>query len=213
MNKSGNIFAVMAGGALAAGLALSPAFALGSNTDNLQGARAKQSQKYEDLTQAKVQKVIATYKKDTGALENYFNDAYGYVVFPSIGVGSNVVGNDHGTGAVYRDGVLVGHSTVVKLPMNVETGGQTFSEMIFFQDKRAFELFTEDKYHFHGKTTAADVRGGLTPSTQYSHGMAVFINMKSGAETTAQNDKIKIGAQEFMFDPIGAEQNPSATHP
>ena len=42
--------------------------------------------------------------KNAGESANFFNTAYGYAVFPTIGKGGFVVGGAHGSGHVYEKG-------------------------------------------------------------------------------------------------------------
>jgi hypothetical protein len=51
-----------------------------------------------------------------------------------------VVGGSYGKGQVYRGGKVTGKSTVVEGSVGLQFGGEAFSEIIFFKDKRADEL-------------------------------------------------------------------------
>jgi hypothetical protein len=42
--------------------------------------------------------------RNAGQSAAYFNDSYGYAVFPTIGKGGFVVGAAHGSGRVYEQG-------------------------------------------------------------------------------------------------------------
>ena len=45
--------------------------------------------------------------KNAGESASFFNDSYGYAVFPTIGQGGLVVGGAHGKGRVYEN--VLGH--------------------------------------------------------------------------------------------------------
>jgi lipid-binding SYLF domain-containing protein len=43
---------------------------------------------------------------------------------------------------LFRQGAAAGSSSLVKMSIGYQLGGQAFSEIIFFQDKRACDEFT-----------------------------------------------------------------------
>ncbi len=73
---------------------------------------------------------------------NFFKSAYGYAVFPSIGKGGLVVGGAHGNGRVYEKGKYVGDTSMTQVTVGAQIGGQAYSQIIFFEDQRAFKEFT-----------------------------------------------------------------------
>src|ERR1700730_3839300 len=83
---------------------------------------------------------IATYKR---AMESghFFDTAYGYAVFPTVGEGGLIVGGALGKGRVYVHGKLVGNATLKQLSAGFQAGGKAYSEIIFFEDKRALDEF------------------------------------------------------------------------
>src|SRR5215510_9634098 len=68
---------------------------------------------------------------------HFFDTAYGYAVFPTIGKGGIGVGGAHGKGKVYAGGKYVGDTSMTQLTIGLQLGGQAYSEIIFFEDKRA----------------------------------------------------------------------------
>ena len=50
---------------------------------------------------------IEIYKKSE-AVTPFFENAYGYAVFPTVGKGALIVGGAYGTGQVYRGGAVAG---------------------------------------------------------------------------------------------------------
>src|SRR4249919_3042716 len=67
----------------------------------------------------------------------FFGNAHGYAVFPTIGKGGVGIGGAHGKGRVYEKGSYVGDVSMTQVTVGAQLGGQAFSEMIFFEDKRA----------------------------------------------------------------------------
>jgi lipid-binding SYLF domain-containing protein len=77
----------------------------------------------------------------SASVKPFFKSAYGYAVFPTVGKGGFVVGGAYGTGQVYAKGKVTGTAKLVKMTIGLQAGGQAFREMIFFEDKRAYEEF------------------------------------------------------------------------
>ena len=147
----------------------------------------------------------------------FFKNAYGYAVFPTVGKGGFVIGGSYGKGQVYRKGVVTGTASLAKGTIGFQAGGQAFSQMIFFQDKRAYDEFTSGEFAFDASASAVAITvgaqaqagsGGATagasagPATGeqakrgYHRGMAVFIHAKGGLMYEAS-----IGGQKFSFTP------------
>jgi lipid-binding SYLF domain-containing protein len=81
--------------------------------------------------------------KKSDAVKPFFDNCYGYAVFPTIGKGGVGIGGAYGTGQVYAQGVLTGTVKMFKGTIGFPVGrGQAFSQIIFFEDKRAFDEFT-----------------------------------------------------------------------
>lgn len=160
---------------------------------------------------------IEIYKKSP-EVQSFFKSAYGYAVFPTIGKGGLVVGAAAGEGRVYLKGKVTGKSTMVKFSVGLQAGGQAFSQMIFFQDERAYKEFTSGEFAFGADASAVAITAGaqaqagstgtgagasLGPETGkqagrgYTKGMAVFTHIKGGLMYEAS-----IGGQKFSFEPL-----------
>ena len=62
----------------------------------------------------------------------FFPDAYGYALFPTIGKGGIGVGGAHGRGRAYVDGEHVGDVRMTQLTVGFQLGGQAYSMIVFF---------------------------------------------------------------------------------
>src|SRR5215471_718749 len=87
------------------------------------------------------QDTINIFKK-SGESGTFFNKSYGYAVFPTIGKGGVGVGGAYGKGHVYEKGKYVGDTSLAQVTVGFQLGGQAYSEIIFFEDQRAFKEFT-----------------------------------------------------------------------
>ncbi len=151
-----------------------------------------------------------------GALKNekFFGGAYGYAVFPTVGKGGLGVGGAHGKGRVYVRGKHVGDTSMSKLTIGFQAGGQAYSQIIFFQDKRAFDEFTSGNFEFGAQATAVAITAGANAATtttgssagasggkhdattvgEYNKGMAVFTVAKGGLMYEAS-----LGGQKYNY--------------
>jgi len=77
---------------------------------------------------------IEVFQKSS-AVQPFFKNAYGYALFPTIGKGGLGIGGAYGKGQVYHGGKVTGTSSLLKVSIGFQAGGQAFSEIIFFQDE------------------------------------------------------------------------------
>ncbi|MBI5582158.1 MAG: lipid-binding SYLF domain-containing protein [Deltaproteobacteria bacterium] len=156
--------------------------------------------------------------RESPAVMKFFNNSYGYAVFPTIGKAGFVIGGSYGNGQVYRGGEVTGKSTVVEGSIGFQLGGEAFSEIVFFQDKRAYDEFTNGSFEFDataqavaitaGAQAQAGTKGvsagasagpktGVQAETNYVKGMATFVHAKGGLMY-----EFSVGEQKFTFAPL-----------
>lgn len=158
--------------------------------------------------------------KHAGASAVFFDDCYGYAVFPTVGAGGLVVGGARGRGRVYVKGQYVGSALMTQLSVGLQAGGKAFSQIIFFQDKRAMDEFESGKFEFAAGASAVAVTAGAsatvgtdrassgasggphdaTTDGDYQTGMAVFTIDKGGLMFAAD-----IAGEKFVFTPKAAK--------
>jgi lipid-binding SYLF domain-containing protein len=153
---------------------------------------------------------------DAGAAE-MFNTAYGYALFPSIGKAGIGVGGAHGKGRVFAGGKMTGTASMTQLTVGFQLGGQVFSQVIFFEDKRSYDEFTSGNFEFGAQATAVALTAGASASAgsgggasvgvsggqnnastnaAYRKGMAIYTIAKGGLMYEAT-----LGGQKFKFTP------------
>jgi len=156
--------------------------------------------------------------QESPQVQPYFENAYGYALLPTVGKGGLVVGGAYGKGQVYRGGKVTGKTSLTKLSVGFQAGGQAFSEIIFFKDERAYREFTRGQFSFDAQATAVAItagaqaktgsagtsasvsagpKTGIQSKTEYYRGMAVFVYTKGGLMFEAS-----IGGQKFKFTPL-----------
>jgi lipid-binding SYLF domain-containing protein len=155
--------------------------------------------------------------KKSEVVQPFFKNAYGYAVFPTIGKGGIGIGGSYGTGQVYQGGKVTGEVSLIKGSIGWQFGGQAFSQMIFFEDKRAYDEFTSGEFEFDATASAVAITAGAQAKagtegasagasagpatgaqakTSYHKGMVVFTHAKGGLMYEAS-----IGGQKFTFKP------------
>ena len=165
----------------------------------------------------KFQETIDIFKNagDSGA---FFDSAYGYAVFPTIGKGGIGIGGARGSGQVYQQGKLIGKTTMTQVTVGFQLGGQAYSQIIFFEDERALNEFTSGNFEFGAQATAvaitasasaaatttgasAGAAGGkkdaTTTASGYYRGMAIFTVAKGGLMYEAS-----LGGQKFSYEAL-----------
>lgn len=174
----------------------------------------------------KYDETLAAFR-DAGETERFFADAYGYAVFPTIGKGGIGIGGAHGSGRVYALGQYVGDTSMTQLTVGFQLGGQAYSQMIFFEDRRAFEMFSSGNFEFSAQATAVAITAGVsaeantgggagasasggrndarTAHAGYRKGMAIFTIARGGLMYEAT-----LGGQKFSYKPLPAQTRPAA---
>lgn len=120
--------------------------------------------------------------------------AYGYAVFPSVGKGGIIVGGAWGQGVVYQGGKLIGYSDLTQANVGLQLGGQTYSELIVFENAESLNKFKLGNYAFAADASAVAIKSGASSSADYRNGVAVFTNPLGGAMFEAS-----VGGQKFSY--------------
>ena len=159
---------------------------------------------------SKTKKIFA----DAG-IGGMFTSAYGYALFPLIGKAGFVIGGAYGKGRVYEKGALIGDTSMTQATIGFQLGGTGFSQVVFFEDKRALDEFTKGNFEFGAEVqgtvltaaakasantsgSSATASGGMNNAaiggSGYYKGMATFAITKGGLMYEAS-----IGGQKFSF--------------
>jgi len=149
----------------------------------------------QDKEAKEVADAIAVFKTDAD-LAKWFTAAYGYAVFPSITKGAVIVGGAGGSGRVFEKGAYIGDAHVSQATVGAQIGGQSFSEVIFFETKAALDRFKENKFEMTAGLSAVAAAEGKTKDAKYTSGVAVFTHAKKGLMAEAS-----VGGQKFKFTP------------
>ena len=151
--------------------------------------------------------------KNIERVKPFFSHSYGYAIFPSIGKGGILLGAAFGRGQVFTQGRLRGTVKMSQFTIGAQLGGQTYRQIIFFEDERAFKDFTAGEFEFGANanaiaiTSSAQAQAGTTGSSAganesfsksgYYKGMIVFTKGNAGMMFEAS-----IGGQKYKFIPL-----------
>ena len=137
---------------------------------------------------------IKRFRRADPGLKVFFEQAYGYAVFPTIGKGGMGISVAYGEGLVYEQGRVVDETTVTQLTLGFQFGGQAYSELIFFKDKAALDRFRTGDFEFSAQASAVAVKAGVSATTDYNDGVAVFTQTRGGLMYEAT-----LGGQKFSY--------------
>ena len=140
---------------------------------------------------------VGEFEQRDPSLKQFFEQAHAYAVYPSVGKGGAVLGGAYGRGQVYRNGQLIGSTAVTQVTAGFQLGGQSYSEVIFFEDEAALAEFTDGTFEFSSQASAVAVTAGAAANSSYDDGVAVFTCPKGGVMYEAS-----VAGQSFSFDPI-----------
>jgi lipid-binding SYLF domain-containing protein len=156
--------------------------------------------------------------RNAGESASFFHKSYGYAVFPTVGEGGLGVGGAYGKGHVYVHGHWVGDTTMGQVSVGFQAGGKAYSQIIFFEDKRALDEFESGSFEFTAGASAiaitASAGGSVGTSGAsvgasagekdaratgvYEKGMVVFTVAKGGLMYAAT-----VAGQKFSYTPRG----------
>lgn len=134
--------------------------------------------------------------KDMG-LKKFFKEASGYAIFPNVGKGGFVIGGASGNGVVYENGTAIGMTSLKKVNIGLQAGGQALIEVIFFQNDAALAKFKQGNYEFSAEMSAVAADKGQAENANYKDGVVVFALPKAGLMVDAS-----VGGQKFEYHPF-----------
>jgi lipid-binding SYLF domain-containing protein len=159
--------------------------------------------------------------RNAGDSADFFPKSFAYAVLPTVGEAGFIVGGAHGKGRVYVHDKLVGDTTMTQLSAGFQAGGKAYSQIIFFEDKRALDEFESGSFEFAADVSAVAVTAGAsasagtagatseasggkkdanTKSLGYQKGVAVFTIAKGGLMYS-----VTVAGQKFTYAPRGSE--------
>ncbi len=161
--------------------------------------------------------------RNAGESGKFFDSAYGFAVFPTIGKAGFIVGGAYGKGRVYAAGQHVGDASMTQVTAGWQLGGQAFSQIIFFQNQTAYQEFTSGNFEFSAQATAVAITAGVSADASTTGGLAAGASGGRNDATTAHGGyrrglavftiargglmfEAVLGGQKFKYTPVGQAQ-------
>ncbi|GAL90169.1 YSC84-related protein [Jejuia pallidilutea] len=144
---------------------------------------------------ADAEKAKATLIEKDAGIEKFFENSSGYAIFPNVGKGGLIIGGASGNGVVYENGSAVGMTSLKKVNIGLQAGGQAVIEVIFFETDAALAKFKEGNYEFSAQVSAVVADEGKSKNVDYDDGVLVFALPKAGFMAD-----ISVGGQKFEYD-------------
>ncbi len=134
-------------------------------------------------------------QEDPG-VESLSRRGYGYALFPEVTKGGLVFGGGYGRGVVYEQGQHIGYASLTQGSVGLQVGGQTYSELIVFENKAALDRFKENRLDFTADASAIIATNGAAANAQFIDGIVVVITPVSGGMAQAA-----VGGQQITYVP------------
>jgi lipid-binding SYLF domain-containing protein len=150
----------------------------------------------DDVLISDANATITTFKQRDPSLQRFFDTAAGYAVFPKVTQGGAGIGAAHGRGVVYQNNLVMGFSELSAGSIGAQLGGQSYSEIIFFQNQYQLDQFKRGETKFSAQASAVAASNGSAAKSDYAEGVAVFITGQEGLMFDAS-----IGGQGFSYRP------------
>jgi lipid-binding SYLF domain-containing protein len=150
----------------------------------------------------KAQAAVAMFKKVDPSLDKFFKNAKGWAVFPTVTKGAIGIGGAGGKGVLFeKGGTAVGKTSLTQVTVGLALGGQSFSEIIFFENDLALTKFKGGDFALAAQVSAVAAASGAAAAAKYTQGVAVFTAGESGLMFEAS-----VGGQGFGFTPFEAKK-------
>lgn len=135
-------------------------------------------------------------RQSNPVVQPYIDSAVAYAVFPEVGKGGFVFAGGYGKGILYEGGEMSGYCDATQLSVGAQIGGQSCTELIFFQTPEAVSKFKSGDLALDAQVSAIAMDQKATRYARYQDGVAVLFVDEKGlmAEASA-------GGQKFRYVP------------
>jgi lipid-binding SYLF domain-containing protein len=136
------------------------------------------------------------WNKVDPSVEALARKSHGAAFFPEISKGGLGFGGAYGRGVVYERGQHIGYADITEGTIGFQLGGQTYSEVIVFEDAAAMERFKQNDVSFAANASAIIANSGAAANARFVDGVVVFIRPIAGAMAEAS-----VGGQRITYVP------------
>jgi len=133
-----------------------------------------------DKTQAKAADAIVRFRERIPRTEQYFEQAYGYAILPSVTRVGFGLGGAYGKGIVIEGDIAIGTTKFFQFTSGLQAGAKNFSMIVFFRDKEALDYYKTGKLQFLGQAGLAFATVGAAGTPAYNDGVAMVTVTRLG---------------------------------
>ena len=123
---------------------------------------------------------LTAWNQQIPGVEGFARQSVGYAMFPEVAKGGVGIGGAYGRGVVYEQGQHIGYAGLSQGTLGLQFGGQTYQELIVFDDRAALERFKQGRFDLSATTSAVLVKWGYAASVGPVGGATVFFKPLGG---------------------------------
>lgn len=150
-----------------------------------------------DSRQVLAHAAVDKIKTKQPATSHYFDEAYGYVVWPTITRAGIGFGGAYGKGLVIEQDAVVGTSSFWQFTSGIQVGAKLFSMILFFKDKQTLDAFKKSETEFMAQAGIDFATVGAHGTPAYNQGVAIFALTKFGVMV-----EFTVSAAQLRFQPL-----------
>ncbi len=146
----------------------------------------------------KAQQTVAEFS-ELAQLAPFFAEAVAYAVYSDAFRASTGFGAAYGSGWLFRDGAIVGRTTMYQISVGVNVGAQWYRQILFFQTEDALRRWQRGTFAFAGEAGAAAGTWGAAASPSFGPEVALFTELRGGLLV-----ELSVATHRYEYAPIEA---------
>jgi lipid-binding SYLF domain-containing protein len=139
---------------------------------------------------------LTAWNREIPGVEAFARGSYGYALFPEIAKGGLGLGAAYGRGVIFAQGRHIGYVDLSQASLGLQAGGQTYQELIVFDDRAALDRFRQDRLDLSAETSCVLIKPGYAESIRLVKGVTVFFKPLGGVM-----GEMVMAGQRFTFAP------------
>jgi lipid-binding SYLF domain-containing protein len=161
----------------------------------------------EDLNATAMSR-LQVIEHDNSSVADLVKNSYAYAMIPEVGKGGAGISAGGGKGVVYENGKYWGTCQTQFVDGGLTLGAETYTELVVFQTKDAFNSFIGSGVKFDSAASATAIQAGVTVKPKYENGSALLTYNTKGLMFDAS-----VGAQQFTTLPAITKTGPAPAMP
>jgi lipid-binding SYLF domain-containing protein len=153
-----------------------------------------------DPRQVSAAEELARIREEIPRAARFFDEAYGYVMLPSVTRVGFGFGGAYGRGIVVEGDKAIGTASYWQFTSGIQAGGKNFSMIVFFRDRQALEYFKTNQLQFKGQAGLSLATWGVAGTPAYNEGVAIITRNRFGLM-----GEFTISGAQFRYQPPADE--------